>query len=168
MKAVARVALVLLTAAVLEQGLFSVVRIHGVAPDVLLLVAVSAGIAAGPDLGALVGFFAGLTLDLLVPTPMGVAALAYCLAGYAVGLLHGTSVRTSRWQGPVLAALGSAVGVTLYVLVLRMVGRAGLFNTHLVAVVVVVSLVNAVLSPWSIRLMRWALGDSVPSRAAIR
>ena len=70
--------------------------------------AVSAGFVGGPDLGALVGFFAGLTLDLLLPAPMGLAALAYCLAGYAIGVLHGTSVRTSRWQAAVLAAAGSA------------------------------------------------------------
>ena len=167
MKAVVRVALVLITAAVLEQGL-SVLRVEGVSADVLLLVAVSAGIVGGPDLGALIGFFAGLTMDLLVIAPMGLGALAYCLSGYAVGLLHGTSVRTSRWQGPVLAAVGSALGTVGYVLLARMVGRTGLFDTHLVTVVVVVSLVNAVLAPWSIRVMRWALGDAVPSRAAIR
>jgi len=167
MKPVVRVALVLITAAVLEQGL-SVLRVDGVAADVLLLVAVSAGIVGGPDLGALIGFFAGLTMDLLLTAPMGLAALAYCLSGYAVGMLHGTSVRASRWQGPVLAAVGSALGTVGYVLLARMVGRTGLFDTHLVTVVLVVSLVNAVLAPWAIRLMRWALGDAVPSRAAIR
>jgi rod shape-determining protein MreD len=167
-KAVARVALVLVTAAVLEQGLLSVARIDGVAADVLLLVAVSAGIVGGPDLGALVGFFAGLTLDLLLPAPLGLAALAYCLSGYAVGALHGTSVRTSRWQGPALAAAGSALGIVAYVLVARVVGRTGLWNTHLFTVVLVVALVNAVLAPLAIRLMGWALGDVVPSRPAIR
>ena len=99
---------------------------------------------------------------------MGLAALAYCLSGYAVGVLHGTSVRTGRWQGPLLAAAGSALGIVLYVLVSRMVGRTGLWNAHLVVVLVVVSGVNAVLAPWSIRLMRWALGDSVPTHPVIR
>ena len=168
MKAVLRVALVLLTASVLEQGLASAVRIDGVAADVLLLVAVSAGIVAGPDLGAVVGFFAGLTLDLLIPAPLGIAALSYCLSGYAVGLLGRSSVRSGRWQSPALAAAGSALGIVLYVLVSRTVGRTGLLNTHLIAVVAVVSLVNAVLSPWSTRVLRWALGDAVIRHPAIR
>jgi rod shape-determining protein MreD len=166
--AVVRVGLVLITAAVLEQGLLSVVRIDGVAADVLLLVAVSAGIVGGSDLGALVGFFAGLTLDLLVPAPMGLGALSYCLAGYAVGVLHGSSVRTARWQAPVLALAGSALGVVIYVLASRMVGRTGLFNAHLITVVAVVSIVNALLAPLSTRLMRWALGDAIANRAAVR
>ena len=85
MKVVLRVAVILFTAAVLERGLFSQLRIDGVAADVLLLVAISAGMVGGSDDGAVVGFFAGLTLDLLVQTPLGLSALAYCVTGYVVG-----------------------------------------------------------------------------------
>jgi rod shape-determining protein MreD len=168
MKIVARVALVLLTAAVLEQAVFSLLRINGAAPDVLLLCAVSAGIVGGPDVGALVGFFAGLALDVIIPAPMGLAALAYCLAGYATGVAHGTSLRASRWQPPVLAAAGSALGVLIYVVLSLMVGRSGLWNGHLVTVVAVVAVVNGVLSPFAIRVLRWALGDAAISRVAVR
>ncbi|HVN52671.1 MAG TPA: rod shape-determining protein MreD, partial [Acidimicrobiales bacterium] len=115
MKIAARVALVLITATVLEQGLFSQVRIAGAAGDVLLLCAVSAGFVGGSDLGALVGFFAGLLLDAMLPSPMGLAALSYCLAGYVTGTLRGTSVRTSRWLPPLLAAAGSAFGLLVFV-----------------------------------------------------
>jgi len=164
----ARVALVLITATVLEQGLFSQVRVAGAAGDVLLLCAVSAGFVGGPDLGALVGFFAGLLLDAMLPSPMGLAALSYCLAGYATGTLRGTSVRTSRWLAPALAALGSAIGLLVFVVASAVVGRTGLFSSRLISIVVVVAGINALLAPLAVRVMRWALGDASISRTALR
>ena len=56
-------------------------------------------------------------------------------------------MRTARWQGPVLAAVGSVLGTVGYVLLARMVGRTGLLTTHLVTVVVVVSLINRCWHP---------------------
>ncbi len=168
MKAVVRVALVLITAAVLEQGLFSQVRIVGAAGDVLLLCAIAAGLVGGPDAGALVGFFAGLTLDLLTPTPMGVGALAYCLTGYAIGLAQGTTVRMSRSRPRVLAAAGSVLGIMVYVVVSMMVGRSGLWNSHLLVVLLVVAGINVVLIGLAVRVMRWALGESPRSWATVR
>jgi rod shape-determining protein MreD len=167
-KIAVRVALVLITATVLEQGVFSQVRIAGAAGDVLLLCAVSAGFVGGPDLGALIGFFAGLLLDLMLPSPMGLAALSYCLAGYATGTLRGTSVRTSRWQPPLLAAAGSAIGLLVFVVASAVVGRTGLWSSHLITVVLVVGAINAVFAPLAVRVMRWALGDASIGRTALR
>ena len=168
MKVVVRVALVLLTAAVLERGLFSQLRINGAAADILLLMAISAGMVGGPDRGAVIGFFAGLMLDLLVQSPLGLYALVYCLVGYFVGAAHTAVVRSSRWEPMVLAFLASAMAIGLYVVASFMVGRTGLFNNHLLVVVAVVSLANAVLVPFSNRALQWALGDSAGSRAAVR
>jgi rod shape-determining protein MreD len=167
-KAVARVALVLFTAAVLEQGVFSQLRIGGAAGDVLLLTALAAGLVGGPDAGALVGFFAGLTLDLLTPTPMGVGALAYCLTGYAVGAVQGSAVRMSRVRPRVLAAFGSVLGVMIYVVVSLMVGRSGLWNAHLLTVLLVVAGVNVLLIGLAMRVLRWALGEVPRQWANIR
>lgn len=168
MRVVIRVALVLMTAAILERGLFSQLRIGGAAADMLLLLAISAGMVGGPDRGAVVGFFAGLVLDLLVQSPLGLYALVYCLVGYVVGVAHTAMVRTSRWEPMILAFLASAAGVVLYVLASFMVGRSGLVNRHLVTVVLVVSLTNALLVPLTNRAMRWALGETSTARAAVR
>jgi rod shape-determining protein MreD len=167
-KAVVRVAIILLSAAVLERGLFSQLRIHGVAADVLLLVAISAGMIGGSDDGAIVGFFAGLTLDLLVQTPLGLSALSYCVVGYVVGLAQGAVVRSTRWQPPALAFAASVLGVVLYVVASLVVGRSGLFNRHLITIIVVVASVNAVLIGPMNRAMRWALGEASSRRAALR
>ena len=168
MKVVARVALVLLSAAVLERGLFSQLRIGGAAADILLLLAISAGMVGGPDRGAVVGFFAGLVLDLLGQSPLGLYALVYCVVGYVVGAAHSAVVRASRWEPMALAFLASAVAIALYVVASFMVGRSGLINPHLLVVTAVVSLANAVLVPFTNRTLRWALGDGAGSRAAVR
>ncbi len=168
MKVTARVAFVLLIAAVLERGLFSQLRVGGAAADIMLLMAISAGIVGGADRGAVVGFFAGLFLDLLVQSPLGLYALVYCVVGYVVGAAHTAVVRTSRWEPVVLAVLASVVGVALYVLASFMVGRSGLINQHLLVVMAVVAVANALLVPFTNRAMRWALGDVSGSRAAVR
>ena len=168
MRVAVRLAVILLTAAVLERGLFSQLRIHGVAADVLLLVAISAGMVGGSDDGAIVGFFAGLTLDLLVQTPLGLSALVYCVTGYVVGLAQGAVVRATRWQAPALAFAASVLGVVLYVVASLVVGRSGLFNRHLITIIVVVASVNAILIRPVNRAMRWALGEPSSRRAALR
>jgi rod shape-determining protein MreD len=168
MKPVVRVAIVLVTVTVLELGLASQLRIGGAAADLLLLVAISGGMVGGPDDGAIVGFFAGLSLDLLVQTPLGLGALCYCITGYLVGVAQGAVVRSSRLQPLVLAAAASVFGVGLYVLVSLVVGRSGLINQHLLVVMGVVAGVNAVLIPVANRAMRWALGRPSNVRAGIR
>jgi rod shape-determining protein MreD len=167
-KVVVRVAIVLLTVTVLERGLASQLRIDGAAADLLLLMAISGGMVGGPDDGAIVGFFAGLSLDLLVQTPLGLGALVYCITGYLVGLAQSAVVRSSRLQPVFLAAAASVFGVGLYVLVSLVVGRSGLINQHLLVVIAVVAGANAVLIPVANRAMRWALGDSSNVRAAVR
>ena len=130
MKSAARVTLVLFSAAVLQRGLFSQLRVAGVSVDVFLLIAIAAGMMLGPERGAILGFFAGLTLDLLVQTPLGLSALVYCLVGYGTGRLQGTVLRANRLWPLVLVAASSAAAIVLY----AVGGRgAGSGECHLVA-----------------------------------
>ncbi|MEV4577489.1 hypothetical protein AB0K16_30035 [Nonomuraea jabiensis] len=59
------------------------------APDLVMLVAVTAGPAMGPVAGAVTGFATGLVADLVPPAlpPAGRTALLLCVLGYACGLL---------------------------------------------------------------------------------
>jgi rod shape-determining protein MreD len=168
MRIAVRVGLIIVTAMVIEQGVAPQLRIAGVSADVLLLCAVCAGVVGGPDAGALVGFFAGLALDLVVASPMGLGALAYCLAGYGTGMLRGQPVRALRWQRPLLVAVGSALGILLYVAASSVVGHSGLWSSRLLTVIAVVAGVNALLSGVGVRVMRWALGDAALTRSAVR
>ena len=103
---------------------------------------------------------------------MGLAALAYCLAGYAVGTLHGhlgAHVRAGRAR--LLAAAGSALGLRgLRRWCPRWWAGPACGTRHLVTVVLVVGAdQRACWRRWPIRLMRWALGDAVaqPDRAPL-
>ncbi len=124
MKSAARITLVLFSAAVLQRGLFSQLRVAGVSVDVFLLIAIAAGMMLGPERGAILGFFAGLTLDLLVQTPLGLSALVYCLVGYGMGRLQGTVLRANRVWPLVLVAASSAAAIALYAVVAEVLGQS--------------------------------------------
>jgi rod shape-determining protein MreD len=82
-----RVAAVCVVAIVLQLTVFVDVRISDVAPELLALVAVLAGLFAGPDRGPTVGFAAGLLWDIYLPTPLGVGAIVFAMAAYVVAVL---------------------------------------------------------------------------------
>jgi len=167
-KVVARVAVVLVSVMVLEVGAASQIRIGGASADLLLLLAISAGMVGGPDDGALIGFFAGLSLDLMLQTPLGLGALVYCIVGYVVGLAQGAVVRTSRLQPRLLAAAASILGVGLYVVASMVVGRSGLIDRQLLVIMAVVAVANALFIGFANRAMLWALGDQSRLGAGIR
>jgi rod shape-determining protein MreD len=96
---------ILLIVLLLQTSLIAKLTIFGVRGDLVLLLPIVAGILGGSDRGAMVGFAAGLSFDLLLQTPFGLSALTYCLVGYGVGLLQGGVLR-STWLFPVVSALG--------------------------------------------------------------
>jgi rod shape-determining protein MreD len=61
----------------------------GTGPDLVLLVVAALAIAGGPLAGALIGFSAGLALDIAPPGShlVGQDALVFCLVGYLCGLV---------------------------------------------------------------------------------
>src|SRR4051794_35963019 len=104
-------------ALVLQASLFSHLAFQGVVPDVVLLVVVAAALVHGPQLGLVLGFAAGLLLDLAPPADhyAGRWALALMVVGYVAGRLASASaVRVSQWL-PVAAA-SSFVGTSVFAL----------------------------------------------------
>jgi rod shape-determining protein MreD len=61
----------------------------GTGPDLVLLAVAALALANGPLIGALLGFWAGLAMDVAPPGShfVGQNALVFCLVGYACGLL---------------------------------------------------------------------------------
>jgi rod shape-determining protein MreD len=167
-KAVPRIALVLFSAAVLQRGLFSQLRIAGVSVDVLLLLAIAGGMILGPERGAIFGFFAGLTLDLLVQTPLGLSALVYCLVGFGTGRLQGTVLRANRVWPLALVAVTSAAAVALYAVVAEVLGQANAISAELPTIMLVVAVANAILYPLARRVVAWAWPVEPSLRAALR
>jgi rod shape-determining protein MreD len=168
MRAAARIALVLFSAAVLQRGLFSQLRVADVALDVFLLLTIAAGMMLGGERGAIFGFFSGLTLDLLVQTPLGLSALVYCLVGYATGRLQGTVLRANRFWPLVLVAVSSAASIGLYAVVAEVLGQANAISYRLPVTMLVVAVANALLYPLARRVVRWAWPLEPTLRPALR
>ncbi len=154
-----KLGVVVLGALVLQVCLFGQFSYEGARPDVMILLAVVAGFVAGPDRGAVVGFVAGLSIDQLLTTPMGLSALVYALVGYAVGSVSASLVRSAWWITPAVAFAGTAVGVFAYAVVGEVLGQATLQGPALTAIVVLASTVNAALAPLAARALRWARSD---------
>lgn len=163
-----RYALLVVTALVLQRGIASQIRIADAVVDLLLVLAVSAGIAGGAERGAVVGFFAGLAMDLMLPSPMGLGALSYLVAGAVAGVLRSADTRSARWRVMAVSALGCAVGVVAFALVGRLLGQSGFLGWHLLTVVLVVAAGGALLGLPVSRLCDWAEGDTGRLRPALR
>lgn len=153
-----RLPIMFVAALLLQTTLLARLRIFGVMPDFMLLLAVAGGITAGPTRGAALGFASGMLIDLFLPTPLGLSALVFTLVGYGVGVAN-TGVLRSAWYIPVLTAGGASVaGVTLYALIGSMLGER-MVDGHLVTIAVVVGLSNAVLAPVAVKFVDWSLGS---------
>jgi rod shape-determining protein MreD len=165
----ARVSLTLVLGLSLQLSVAPSLQLFGVQGDLMLLLALSAGLAAGPDRGAAIGFACGLLYDLVLQTPCGLSALTYALVAFIVGSLQDTVLRAAWWIPVATAAAGSALGVILYVVFGTVVGVEYL-GVSIPKVAIVVAILNAIAAGPAIRTMRWATGtqDSVRARAVYR
>ena len=152
-----RIPPMLLVALILHTSVFPQLRVFDVAADVLLLIAVAAGLAGGPERGAVIGFVVGILADLFLQTPFGLSGLTYCLVGWGVGSFQTRVLHTTWWIPMLTAAAGSAAGVLLYAGLGAVVGQDQLISVRLVSIMGVTALWSAILSPLVVRIVRWCL-----------
>ena len=164
-----RTSFVIITCLTLQLGVLSNLALFGVQADLLLLVAIGGAIAAGPDRGAAIGFSAGLAYDLMLQTPFALSALTYAIVAYLVGSLQDSVLRAAWWIPIATATAASFFGVILYGVLGTVLGE-DLVGWELLRVALMVALLNTVLAPPVVRMMRWATGsvDSVRARAVYR
>jgi rod shape-determining protein MreD len=84
-KIVARLALVIVIAVVLQVAFFSKITIFGTSPNVLPVVAVCLGLLGGAVVAAVCGFVMGLLLDSALLQTLGVSSIVLLSAGYLAG-----------------------------------------------------------------------------------
>jgi len=158
-RAFVRLGLVIVVVLLLQLSLISEMHLFTATGDILLLLAISAGIAAGPEWGALTGFIAGIAFDLVLQTPFGLSALSYCMVGYVVGRVQTGILRAAWWVPMVTAAIASAAGVVLFAVLEALLGDTHVFDRRLLSVIAVVSILNALLVPPMIRVFRWVFAE---------
>lgn len=149
-----RFALVLVVLLTIQTTWLADLRPFGVVGDLLLLLAIAGGMAAGPVRGATVGFAAGLALDFVLLTPFGLTALTYLAVGYAVGTVHDGVLRSAPWIPVVVTFVASAAGIVLYVILGQLVGQQFRLP-DLTRIVLVTATMNAILSFPVLFAMRW-------------
>jgi rod shape-determining protein MreD len=154
---VARITVMLFVVVVVQHALLDGVRVAGAHPELVFLVPVMAGYAAGPERGATVGFAAGLVADLFLPTTFGLSALVGCLLGYATGVATAGLVRSSWWLPPLVAMAATSAGLTGYAILGTMLGEPRLLAAYLPAALVVAVPAAALLAIPVLRLVAWAV-----------
>jgi rod shape-determining protein MreD len=109
--------LLVMAAVVLQVALFPLLSVDGVVPNLALLLVVAAALVRGPQFAAVLGFLAGLAVDLAPPADhvAGRWALALVVVGYLAG-----RVRQDSGSSPVAAvvtvAASSFVGTSVFAL----------------------------------------------------
>ena len=158
-------AAVLVAAVLVQSTVLAGLRLAGVRPDLLVLAVVAVAMAADATTGAVFGFAAGLVADLLFDLPVGVSALVYTLAGFAVGAVRVYVTSSGPVVHLVLAGAASLASAWCCGLLLRVfdlsswaaVARAG----------PLVALSNLLLTPLVYPVV-WALTERVPARPGRR
>lgn len=149
-KARIRVGLLLLVTVLVQTTLASDMRVADVAPDLVVLAVICAGLTGGTEAGAWVGFWAGLLYDMfLTTTPVGLSALTYCLIGAGIGALRASVLQERRSLLPLAAFVGTAATVLVFVGAGDVLGQTQLVGggrSWLIRVMMVESLWNAVLA----------------------
>jgi rod shape-determining protein MreD len=141
-----RLGLLLVLLVVLQTSLMPHLRIAGVVPDLGLVAAVALAARYGPETGAGFGFAAGLATDLFSQTPLGLAALAFGLTAFAVGVLQSAFARPVWWLAPVLAALAGVVAGLLYVGIGRVIGQDQLWAAHSVRTILLAAVYDGIVA----------------------
>lgn len=165
MTTVVRLPPVLLVAVVLHTAVVPHFRVFGVAADMLVLVAVAAGVAGGPERGAAVGFVCGLLADCFLQTPFGLSALVLTLVAWAVGGLQTRIVHAIWWIPMLMMGAGAAAAVVLYAILGAVMGESQLISTRLLVIAAVVGVIDGLLGPLVVRVMRWVF--DVDPRGAV-
>ena len=140
-----RVALVALLLLLVQSTVILYIRIGGIHPDILWLLPITAALLAGPETGAIVGFWAGLGFDLVLPTPFGLSALVGTVLGYAVGALTTAADPRATWLKPVAAVAGSIAADMLFAVLGAILGQGEMVQVDFPALFLVVGVSSLVL-----------------------
>lgn len=119
-------AALIVVAVTLQAAVLRYVAIDGVVPDLVLLLVVATALVRGTDYAAVVGFAAGLVLDLAPPADhtAGRWALALVLAGFLVGRVR-LDARNSAAAALVTVAACSFVANSVFALSGVLLGDSG-------------------------------------------
>ena len=135
-------------ALVLQVSVFPHLAWHGIVPDLCLLVVVAAALTRGAQFAMVLGFGAGVLLDLAPPADhvAGRWALALVLVGYVAGRVR-QEAHPSAGTVVATVAASSFVGTSVFALSGLLLGDAALGIPQLLEVIVVALAWDLLLTP---------------------
>ncbi len=146
-----------LVAVLIQTTLFRRVQPYGVAPDLVLLVVIGAARWLDPEPAVLLGFTAGLLLDLLGSTPLGLRALVLTLVAFATLRFRDYFAENPVTLLAAIAAL-SLGGVLLLAVIGTLFGERTFSDADVWRTIVLVPAYNVVIGivvlPFLTRLLR--------------
>jgi rod shape-determining protein MreD len=162
--AVAAVALSL----VLQVTLFPHLAWQGVVPNLCLLVVVGAALTRGPQFAAVLGFAAGVVLDLAPPADhvAGRWALALVVVGYVAGRVR-PEQRPSAASVVATVAASSFIGTSVYALTGLVLRDPAVGVVDLLQVIAISVVWDVLLTPLVLPLVMGMFRRLEPYRAAL-
>jgi rod shape-determining protein MreD len=159
------VALLLLTAVVLETALLPALTLFGFRPDLLLLVTVALALNDGVLTGARVGAAAGLLGDVLLSTsPIGLGMLVLAVVGALVGWSRPYLAPTSMTAPVLLTAAASVLGTAALGTLTAWLSDEPIGAGLVIQAAIAVGVYNTLLSPLA-NLVARRLGEAFPLRS---
>lgn len=145
--------LVVTLAVSLQVALFPFVSLGGVVPNLALLVVVAAALVRGPEFAAVLGFLAGLAVDLAPPADhvAGRWALALVLVGYLAGRVR-HDARTSALAAILTVAVSSFIGTSVFALSGMLLSDPGVPVADALAVIPPAVLYDVLVTPFVLPL----------------
>ena len=158
------VALLVVVALLLQVSVFDHVAWDGVVPDLVLLVVVAGALVSGGQFGMVLGFCAGVLLDVVPPADhtVGRWALALLLVGYVAGQVRPES-GDQRGRPPAMTVVAtvagcSFVGTSVFALTGLLLHEDGADTGSMLQVVGIGLVWDVLLTPlvlpWTMALLR--------------
>lgn len=155
-------------AMVLQVSLFPHVAWQGIVPNLVLLVVVGAALTRGAQFAAVLGFMAGVVLDLAPPADhvAGRWALALVIVGYVAGRVR-QDVRPTATAVVATVAASSFVGTSIFAISGLLLGDPVTDIVALLQVILVAVLWDILLTPFVLPLVMRMFHRLEPERATV-
>lgn len=156
----ARIALVVFAAALLQGAIVSTIYVGGGTADLLLVSVIALGLVRGSVVGSVAGFAGGIVLDLLTLDTLGIASLVLTLAGFWAGRYAETTLHDRRLAPFVAVGVITPLAALFAFAVHYMLGEDVVARYALVTTLVPALLLNLVLALPVCALVRRLVGPS--------
>ena len=153
-------------ALVLQVSLFPHFAWQGIVPNLCLLVVVGAALTRGPQFAVLLGFLAGMALDLAPPADhlAGRWALALVVVGYVAGRVR-QDVKPTAIAVVATVAASSFIGTSVFAITGMLLQDPPLDVSQLLQVILVAVLWDVLLTPFVLPPVMTMFNRLQPERA---